>query len=163
MNYINDPPFSSTKTLRFDCKIGTQNDTGTGLTACTGVSELIAAQPVVLVHFFVVFFIVSVKFCLLIYPKNFYLASQFVSSLPWSLRMSNLPRRHHIKSPKRGHGSCFFFTPPVNTAINLCTIMSTAAKKLLPRTNNGTGAFVLQCRRLVFNYCEHWGSNKGMV
>ncbi|CAO3589219.1 unnamed protein product [Absidia cylindrospora] len=35
--------------------------------------------------------------------------------------------------------------------------------KLLSTTNNGTGAFVLQCRKLVFNYCELWGSNKGMV
>ncbi|KAG0174405.1 39S ribosomal protein L51, mitochondrial [Apophysomyces sp. BC1034] len=42
--------------------------------------------------------------------------------------------------------------------------MSTAAaSKLIPRTNNGTGAFVLQCRQLVFHYCEHWGSNKGMI
>ncbi|KAF7730423.1 39S ribosomal protein L51, mitochondrial [Apophysomyces ossiformis] len=40
---------------------------------------------------------------------------------------------------------------------------ATAASKLLARTNNGTGAFVLQCRQLVFNYCEHWGSNKGMI
>ncbi|SAM09671.1 hypothetical protein [Absidia glauca] len=37
------------------------------------------------------------------------------------------------------------------------------SSKLLSTTNNGTGAFVLQCRKLVFNYCELWGSNKGMV
>ncbi|CAO3674250.1 unnamed protein product [Rhizopus stolonifer] len=41
--------------------------------------------------------------------------------------------------------------------------MSTVAARALPRTNNGTGAFVLQCRKLVFNYCEKWGSNKGMI
>ncbi|CAO3592088.1 unnamed protein product [Absidia cylindrospora] len=35
--------------------------------------------------------------------------------------------------------------------------------KLLSTSDNGTGAFVLQCRKLVFNYCELWGSNKGMV
>ncbi|KAI8336221.1 thioredoxin-like protein [Chlamydoabsidia padenii] len=37
------------------------------------------------------------------------------------------------------------------------------SSKLASTTNNGTGAFVLQCRKLVFNYCEMWGSNKGMV
>lgn len=41
--------------------------------------------------------------------------------------------------------------------------MSGIASKVLPRTNNGTGAFVLQCRKMVFNYCEKWGSNKGMM
>jgi large subunit ribosomal protein L43 len=41
--------------------------------------------------------------------------------------------------------------------------MSAIASKILPRTNNGTGAFVLQCRKMVFNYCEKWGSNKGMM
>ncbi|CAO3637636.1 unnamed protein product [Mucor hiemalis] len=41
--------------------------------------------------------------------------------------------------------------------------MSGIASKVLPRTNNGTGAFVLQCRKMVFNYCEKWGSNKGMI
>ncbi|KAI8356643.1 thioredoxin-like protein [Blakeslea trispora] len=41
--------------------------------------------------------------------------------------------------------------------------MSTMASRILPRTNNGTGAFVLQCRKMVFNYCEKWGSNKGMI
>ncbi|KAL1936145.1 hypothetical protein VTP01DRAFT_279 [Rhizomucor pusillus] len=34
---------------------------------------------------------------------------------------------------------------------------------VLPRINNGTGAYVLQCKKLVFNYCERWGSNKGMI
>ncbi|KAI7898835.1 thioredoxin-like protein [Cokeromyces recurvatus] len=41
--------------------------------------------------------------------------------------------------------------------------MSTIARKIIPRTNNGTGSFVLQCRKMVFNYCEKWGSNKGMI
>ncbi|CEG66676.1 39S ribosomal protein L43, mitochondrial [Rhizopus azygosporus] len=41
--------------------------------------------------------------------------------------------------------------------------MSAFASRLLPKTNNGTGAFVLQCRKMVFNYCEKWGSNKGMI
>ncbi|KAI7868944.1 thioredoxin-like protein [Spinellus fusiger] len=41
--------------------------------------------------------------------------------------------------------------------------MSVAVKKIIPKTNNGVGAFVLQCKKLVFHYCEHWGSNKGMV
>ncbi|ORX57505.1 hypothetical protein DM01DRAFT_1319439 [Hesseltinella vesiculosa] len=40
--------------------------------------------------------------------------------------------------------------------------MSTAAKLIKP-VSNGAGAFVLQCRKLVFNYCEHWGSSSGMV
>ncbi|KAL0081476.1 thioredoxin-like protein [Phycomyces blakesleeanus] len=43
------------------------------------------------------------------------------------------------------------------------SVAAAAAKKAIPRTNNGAGAFVLQCRKMVFNYCEHWGSNKGMV
>ncbi|CAO3634890.1 unnamed protein product [Cunninghamella blakesleeana] len=37
------------------------------------------------------------------------------------------------------------------------------ANKFIAKTNNGAGAFVLQCRKLVFNYCESWGSNKGMI
>ncbi|CDS05565.1 hypothetical protein LRAMOSA08093 [Lichtheimia ramosa] len=41
--------------------------------------------------------------------------------------------------------------------------MASVATKAIPRTNNGTGAFVLQCKSLVFNYCERWGSNKGMI
>jgi large subunit ribosomal protein L43 len=41
--------------------------------------------------------------------------------------------------------------------------MSVFAARALPKTNNGTGAFILQCRRMVFNYCEKWGSNKGMM
>ncbi|KAI8973455.1 thioredoxin-like protein [Mycotypha africana] len=40
--------------------------------------------------------------------------------------------------------------------------MSTV-RNLVAKSNNGTGAFVLQCRKMVFNYCEHWGSNKGMI
>ncbi|KAI8074727.1 thioredoxin-like protein [Gongronella butleri] len=37
------------------------------------------------------------------------------------------------------------------------------SSKILKPVSNGAGAFVLQCRKLVFNYCEHWGSSKGMV
>ncbi|KAI8388664.1 thioredoxin-like protein [Radiomyces spectabilis] len=41
--------------------------------------------------------------------------------------------------------------------------MSALAQKLVPKPSNGTGAFILQCRKMVFNYCEHWASNKGMI
>jgi len=35
----------------------------------------------------------------------------------------------------------------------------------LPRLiyrQNGVGAFILQCKRLDFHYCDNWGSSKGM-
>ncbi|CAO3668433.1 unnamed protein product [Umbelopsis vinacea] len=38
-----------------------------------------------------------------------------------------------------------------------------SAQKLATVTKNGVGAYVLQCRKLIFNYCENWGSNKGMI
>jgi large subunit ribosomal protein L43 len=38
-----------------------------------------------------------------------------------------------------------------------------STQKLATVTKNGVGAYVLQCRKLVFNYCENWGSNKGMM
>ncbi|RUS30627.1 hypothetical protein BC938DRAFT_479149 [Jimgerdemannia flammicorona] len=42
---------------------------------------------------------------------------------------------------------------------------STLSAKSIPlaRPKNGVGAFVFQCRKLVFSYCEHFGSNNGMV
>jgi large subunit ribosomal protein L43 len=33
---------------------------------------------------------------------------------------------------------------------------------LLTRTRPGVGAFVLQCKRLEFHYCNWWGSSRGM-
>ena len=27
---------------------------------------------------------------------------------------------------------------------------------------NGVGAFILQCKRLDFHYCDKWGSSRGM-
>ncbi|KAG2187903.1 hypothetical protein INT44_000653 [Umbelopsis vinacea] len=38
-----------------------------------------------------------------------------------------------------------------------------SAQRLASVTKNGVGAYVLQCRKMVFNYCENWGSNKGMI
>lgn len=32
----------------------------------------------------------------------------------------------------------------------------------MPRKQNGVGAFVLQCRKLDFHYCDWAGSSKGM-
>ena len=29
-------------------------------------------------------------------------------------------------------------------------------------SQNGVGAFILQCKRLEFHYCDHWSSSKGM-
>ncbi|RUS22024.1 thioredoxin-like protein [Endogone sp. FLAS-F59071] len=39
------------------------------------------------------------------------------------------------------------------------------ASRIVPiaKARNGVGAYVLQCRKLVFNYCEHGGSSKGMI
>ncbi|KAM0792858.1 hypothetical protein ACM66B_002622 [Microbotryomycetes sp. NB124-2] len=35
-------------------------------------------------------------------------------------------------------------------------------RSLAAPVSNGSAAFVLPCRKLVFEYCESWGSNKGM-
>jgi hypothetical protein len=34
--------------------------------------------------------------------------------------------------------------------------------RLISKGQNGVGAFVLQCKRLEFNYCDWAGSSKGM-
>ena len=34
--------------------------------------------------------------------------------------------------------------------------------RLVSRSQNGVGAFVLQCKRLEFNYCDWAGSSRGM-
>jgi large subunit ribosomal protein L43 len=34
--------------------------------------------------------------------------------------------------------------------------------RLLTRWQNGVGAFILQCKRLDFHYCDWAGSSKGM-
>ena len=34
--------------------------------------------------------------------------------------------------------------------------------KRLTYHQNGVGAFILQCKRLDFHYCDRWGSSKGM-
>ncbi|KAJ2960458.1 hypothetical protein NQZ79_g4191 [Umbelopsis isabellina] len=38
-----------------------------------------------------------------------------------------------------------------------------SAQRLASVTKNGVGTYILQCRKMVFNYCENWGSNKGMI
>ncbi|RKP22737.1 thioredoxin-like protein [Syncephalis pseudoplumigaleata] len=40
--------------------------------------------------------------------------------------------------------------------------MASAAPRLLSVNKNGVGTFVLQCRKLVFHYCERSGSSRGM-
>ncbi|KAL1920741.1 mitochondrial 54S ribosomal protein mL43 [Calcarisporiella thermophila] len=39
----------------------------------------------------------------------------------------------------------------------------TLAKSIIPQAKNGAGAFVLQCRKMVFHYCERSGSSRGMI
>jgi large subunit ribosomal protein L43 len=34
--------------------------------------------------------------------------------------------------------------------------------RLISKSQNGVGAFVLQCKRMEFNYCDWAGSSKGM-
>ncbi|KAJ4343149.1 39S ribosomal protein L51, mitochondrial [Ascochyta clinopodiicola] len=40
--------------------------------------------------------------------------------------------------------------------------MPLAATRTVAKAQNGVGAFVLQCKRLEFHYCNWWGSSKGM-
>ncbi|CCX34701.1 thioredoxin-like protein [Pyronema domesticum] len=40
--------------------------------------------------------------------------------------------------------------------------MPVNAIRLVSKSQNGVGAFVLQCKRLEFNYCDWAGSSKGM-
>ncbi|CBX96692.1 hypothetical protein IAQ61_005445 [Plenodomus lingam] len=40
--------------------------------------------------------------------------------------------------------------------------MPVAALKAVAKPQNGVGAFILQCKRLDFHYCNRWGSSKGM-
>ncbi|KAL6702859.1 39S ribosomal protein L51, mitochondrial [Coniothyrium glycines] len=40
--------------------------------------------------------------------------------------------------------------------------MPLAAIKAVAKPQNGVGAFILQCKRLEFHYCNWWGSSKGM-
>lgn len=62
----------------------------------------------------------------------------------------------HNSGPVKSFSTAFFLPLAQNIDMSF-------SSKLVSTTNNGTGAFVLQCRKLVFNYCELWGSNKGMV
>jgi len=40
--------------------------------------------------------------------------------------------------------------------------MPVAPLRLVSKSQNGVGAFILQCKRLDFHYCDWAGSNKGM-
>ncbi|KAF2087874.1 hypothetical protein K490DRAFT_73363 [Saccharata proteae CBS 121410] len=40
--------------------------------------------------------------------------------------------------------------------------MPLAALKAVAKPQNGVGAFILQCKRLEFHYCDWMGSSKGM-
>ncbi|KAL2053095.1 hypothetical protein ABVK25_006732 [Lepraria finkii] len=40
--------------------------------------------------------------------------------------------------------------------------MPVQAIRTTSTARNGVGAFILQCKRLDFHYCDHWGSSKGM-
>ncbi|KAI8055772.1 hypothetical protein BDF22DRAFT_672122 [Syncephalis plumigaleata] len=40
--------------------------------------------------------------------------------------------------------------------------MASATARQLSINKNGVGAFVLQCRKLVFQYCERSGSSRGI-
>ncbi|KAF1847254.1 mitochondrial ribosomal protein-like protein subunit L51 [Cucurbitaria berberidis CBS 394.84] len=40
--------------------------------------------------------------------------------------------------------------------------MPLSAIKTVAKAQNGVGAFVLQCKRLDFHYCNWWGSSHGM-
>ncbi|OAL46342.1 hypothetical protein IQ07DRAFT_623891 [Pyrenochaeta sp. DS3sAY3a] len=40
--------------------------------------------------------------------------------------------------------------------------MPVSAIKTLAKPQNGVGAFILQCKRLDFHYCNWWGSSRGM-
>lgn len=51
----------------------------------------------------------------------------------------------------------------IEKAQQTCGNNTMSAQKLASVTKNGVGAYVLQCRKMVFNYCENWGSNKGMM
>ncbi|ORY15333.1 thioredoxin-like protein [Clohesyomyces aquaticus] len=41
--------------------------------------------------------------------------------------------------------------------------MPVAALRTLAKPQNGVGAFILQCKRLDFHYCDWAGSSRGMV
>ena len=40
--------------------------------------------------------------------------------------------------------------------------MTLAARHALTIPQNGVGAFILQCKRIDFHYCDWAGSSKGM-
>ncbi|KAK0507965.1 hypothetical protein JMJ35_009854 [Cladonia borealis] len=40
--------------------------------------------------------------------------------------------------------------------------MPVKALRTTSTARNGLGAFILQCKRLDFHYCDHWGSSRGM-
>ncbi|KAJ4362574.1 39S ribosomal protein L51, mitochondrial [Neocucurbitaria cava] len=40
--------------------------------------------------------------------------------------------------------------------------MPLSAIKTVAKPQNGVGAFILQCKRLDFHYCNWWGSSQGM-
>ncbi|KAL9072148.1 MAG: hypothetical protein Q9161_003769 [Pseudevernia consocians] len=40
--------------------------------------------------------------------------------------------------------------------------MPVRAIRTTSTAQNGVGAFILQCKRLDFHYCDKWGSSKGM-
>ncbi|KAG9197119.1 39S ribosomal protein L51, mitochondrial [Epicoccum nigrum] len=40
--------------------------------------------------------------------------------------------------------------------------MPLVATRTVAKAQNGVGAFILQCKRLEFHYCNWWGSSKGM-
>lgn len=35
-------------------------------------------------------------------------------------------------------------------------------RSLVAPISNGSSAFILPCKKLIFEYCETWGSNRGM-
>ncbi|KAF1815804.1 hypothetical protein P152DRAFT_430119 [Eremomyces bilateralis CBS 781.70] len=41
--------------------------------------------------------------------------------------------------------------------------MGLQALSAMAKGQNGVGAFILQCKRIDFHYCDYWGSSKGMV
>jgi len=43
------------------------------------------------------------------------------------------------------------------------TKMGLRALRAVSKSQNGVGAFILQCKKMEFNYCEHGGSSRGMM
>ncbi|KAF2646410.1 hypothetical protein P280DRAFT_388117 [Massarina eburnea CBS 473.64] len=40
--------------------------------------------------------------------------------------------------------------------------MPLSAIRTVAKPQNGVGAFILQCKKLEFHYCDWWGSSRGM-